>query len=128
MGHQDGIHNWDKWEQMFEATLKKEFGIKAGAEASQASMGVRRAPAPPPATARAPTLAAPPIPRGPSFLSDPYTRSTLNKMAFRLGLEVDDRTAKGGLLWVRVDDSDADTTLALRRWGFSYKPDKGWWK
>jgi len=128
IGHKDGVHNWDKWEQMFEATLKKEFGIKAGAETAPAAAAVRRALPPPLVVPRFTAPAAAPVPRGPSFLSDPYTRSALNKVAFRLGLEVDDRTAKGGLLWVRADDSDEDTTTALRRWGFSYKPDKGWWK
>jgi hypothetical protein len=130
MGHQDGIHNWDKWEQMFEATLKKEFGIKAGAEGSPTAPTFRRSPAPPPATSRTPAPAATPAPTRqiPSFLSEPYTRAALNKMTFRLGLEVDDLTAKGGSLWVRTDNKDQDVSLALRRWGFGYKPDKGWWK
>lgn len=128
MNHQDGIHNWDKWEEMFAATLEKEFNVKAGVEVPPSASSARRSSVRGSTTAPAATRAVPSAPRQSLSVSDPYTRSALNKMAFRLGLEVDDRTAKGGLLWVRADDSDADTTTALRRWGFSYKPDKGWWK
>lgn len=122
IGHQDGIHNWDKWEQMFEATLNKEFGIKAGVEGSPTAPTFRRSSAP------APSPAPAPVPRPLPYTAQPYTRAALNRMTFPRGISVDDKTAKGGLLWVRTDESDAETTAALRRWGFSYKPDKGWWK
>jgi len=118
IGHLDGAHNWDKWEDMFEATLVKEFGIKPGTEGP---VRVRSAGRP---AATRPAQESRPAGREP----EPYTRSALNKLTFRLGLEVDDKTAKGGLLWVRADDSDADIAKTLRGWGFSYKPDKGWWK
>jgi len=130
IGHQDAVHNWDKWEQMFEATLDKEFGIKAGVAASKVTKAAPRASALPPVPT--PAAASPASSdkawRAVADATVPYSRSALNKLTFRLGLEVDDKTSKGGLLWVRADESDADTTNTLARWGFQYKADKGWWK
>jgi len=61
-------------------------------------------------------------------LSQPYTRSALNRFAARQGLQVDDKTPQGGSLWVRTDATDEHITKMLTRWGFQHKPGKGWWK
>lgn len=122
MSHQDGIHNWDKWENMFAATLRKEFGIEPSASAPQV---VRGAP-PPPAT--------PPQPhpdaawQAAAMASQPYSRSALQKFVREQGLEVDDKTPAGGSLWVRTDASNEHVNAVLTRWGFRNKPGKGWWK
>jgi hypothetical protein len=128
MSHQDGIHNWDKWEHMFEATLRKEFSIEPGAAAPQ----VRRVPAP---TAVAPPSAEAIAARqqaeawaAAADLSQPYSRAALNKLANRQGFQVDDKTPQGGSLWVRTDASVEHVTRMLTRWGFQHKPGKGWWK
>lgn len=128
MSHQDGIHNWDKWEHMFEATLRKEFDIEPGAVVSR----VTRVPAP--------ARAVPPTSRvlearerdaaysAAADLSQQYTRSALNKFASQQGLQVEDKTPQGGSLWVRTDATYEHITRMLTRWGFQHKPGKGWWK
>lgn len=129
LSHQDGINGWDKWEQMFEATLKTEFRIAPGTVLS----GSVRAAAPMSATA---PIAIAPAPReqpanawgATSGLSQPYTRSALNKFATRQGLQVDDRTPQGGNLWVRTEIFSEYISETLTRWNFQHKPGKGWWK
>ena len=121
LSHQDGIHNWDKWEDMFAATLRKEFGIEPSAT---------------PPTARrftsSPTAAAPhasPAPwRAAAAAPQEYSRAALNKFARENGLTIEDKTTSGGNLWVRVDGSDEVVSLVLTRWGFRNKPGKGWWR
>lgn len=128
LSHQDGIHNWDKWEQMFEATLQKEFRIAPDVPATRAK-------------AQVPASAAPSIAsqvrgnseNGPRYIepTDPsqaYTRSALNRFASRQGLRIDDRTSQGGSLWVRTDDTYEHISKILARWGFQHRPGKGWWK
>lgn len=126
--HQDGIHNWGKWEHMFEATLRKEFGIEPGASApvsARTSYTPRTADPARPALVAAEPEAAWGVA---ADLSQPYTRSALNKLATRQGLQVDDKSPQGGSLWVRTGASDEHITKLLTRWGFQYKPGKGWWK
>ena len=123
MQHQDGIHNWDKWENMFAATLRSQFSIEPSAPAAR----VTRVPPPPPA----PPAAPPPDDeawRVAAMAAHQYTRSALNKFAREQGLDVDDKTAAGGSLWVRTDASDEQVNRVLTRWGFRNKPGKGWWK
>lgn len=118
--HQDGIHNWDKWEEMFEATLRKEFGIEPDKQTFGKPTRVR---------ASVPT----PVPgmlagQQATGVTLPYSRSVLNKFANTQGLQVDDKTAQGGSLWVRTEADDPHVTKMLTRWGFHHKPGKGWWK
>ena len=125
LSHQDGIHNWDKWEHMFEATLRKEFGIEPGAAVPTAA--AIRTLAPP----VGPNLPPPPPVdawNAVADLSQPYSRSALNRFANRQGLQVDDKTPQGGSLWVRAGAGEEHITKMLTRWGFQHKPGKGWWK
>ena len=128
LSHQDGINGWDKWERMFEATLRKEFRIEPGAALPR----VTRVAAP---ASTAPRVVSPlPLPEqadawnAAADLSQSYTWSALNKFAGRQGLQVEDKTPQGGSLWVRTDASDEHHTKMLTRWGFQHKPGKGWWK
>lgn len=114
MKHQDGIHGWEKWEHMFEATMKQECGVKPDAQ-----------------------ILATTTPRvhysrhDPSSHSDGaqlYSRSALNRFVNAQGLRVEDKTAQGSNLWVRADASDQHVSDALIRWGFRYKAGKGWWR
>jgi EH_Signature domain len=126
--HQDGIHNWDKWEQMFEATLREEFGVEPGAAVPRVAKV--------PAAARV----APPFSnvlkageRDASYgaaadLSQPYSRLLLHRFAVLQDLQVEDKTPQGGSLWVRKDATDEHVTNVLTGWGFQHKPGKGWWK
>jgi hypothetical protein len=121
LSHQDGIHNWDKWEDMFAATLRKEFGIEPSAT-----------PPTPRRFTSSPRAAAPhasPAPgRAAAAAPQEYSRSALNKFAHENGLTIDDKTTSGGNLWVRVGGSDEVVSRVLTRWGFRNKPGKGWWR
>jgi hypothetical protein len=58
----------------------------------------------------------------------PYTRSALNKFASAVEIQIDDKTAQGGSLWVRTDTANSDVNHVLAHWGFRHKSGKGWWK
>lgn len=116
MSHQDGIHNWDKWEDMFAATLRSEYGIEPSAPAPRVVRATPAAtPTPPPASQ-------------PSSTPQQYSRPALQKFAREFGLEVDDKTSVGGSLWVRTDATNEYINAVLTRWNFHHKPGKGWWK
>ena len=127
LSHQDGIHNWRKWEDMFEATLRKEFSIEPGTRALRAASPAP-APAPAPRASAAGWLPTEDAWSVAAELSKPYTRSALNKFTNQLGLQVDDKTQQGGSLWVRTWADDEHIARMLTRWGFQHKPGKGWWK
>lgn len=121
LSHQDGIHNWDRWEDMFAATLRKEFGIEPSA-ALPRPRPLRSTPtAAAPRTSPAPWDAA-------AAASQEYSRFALNNFVRENGLTIDDKTTSGGNLWVRVDGSDELVSRVLTRWGFRNKPGKGWWR
>jgi hypothetical protein len=123
MSHQDGIHKWDKWEDMFAATLRKNFGIEQSASAPR----VERV---------ASTLLTDPQDeqandnawRAAAAATQPYSRSALHKLVREFDLEIEDKTQVGGSLWVRTDASNEHINAVLTRWGFRNKPGKGWWK
>ncbi len=117
MSHTDGIHNWDKWEEMFAATLRKEFGVKPSAPVPQVGGSAARPPAPPA-----------PIPHQKNASPRPYSRSALQRFARKYSLEIDDKTSVGGSLWVRTDEGNEHIHEVLTHWGFRNKPGKGWWK
>jgi hypothetical protein len=109
--HKDGIHNWDKWEDMFEATLSKEFGIEASRHESVVDHSLE-------------TLG----PRTPGASFQPYSRAALSAFAREHGVEIDDKRSSGGNLWVRAGGSDELVNQLLTQWGFRFKIGKGWWK
>ncbi|KJJ99149.1 hypothetical protein UB44_13440 [Burkholderiaceae bacterium 26] len=119
--HQDGIHNWDNWEDMFEATLSQQFGIKPSTEASPTTRVLTQ---PSPVVHSSKDSAQSVATRA----SAQYSRSVLTKFAQEHGLEIDDKTPYGGNLWVRSATFVVIVHQALARWGFQYKPGKGWWK
>lgn len=116
MSHQDGIRNWDKWENMFAATLQSEFSIEPAAAAPREVRAARTSP---------PTV--PPVPP-PDAAPQPYSRSALQKFTREHGLEISDKSSVGGNLLVRTDASNEHINSVLTRWGFRNKPGKGWWK
>lgn len=119
LSHKDGIHNWDKWEPMFEATLRKEFRIAPSATAPEYGRTTRpRTAAPSPASDAHRVVAAP----------GAYSRAALTTFARENGLTIDDKTTNGGNLWVRVDGTDEVVTRVLTQWGFRNRPGKGWWR
>lgn len=44
------------------------------------------------------------------------------------GISFEDHTSKGGNLWLIVDDADADIVRQITKWGFKYRPGRGWWR
>jgi len=126
--HKDGINGWAKWEHMFDAKLREEFGIKPQNGATQVAR-----PSTEPLSTRPPGSI--PLPREQSAAEDAaaevprhYSRFALNKLAHGLGLHIEDRTPKGGSLWVLTDDSNRQVAEILSTWGFQHKAGKGWWR
>lgn len=132
MQHQDGIHGWRKWEQMFEATLKKNFDVVPMTEV-EANATVRRATTATTATtstSREPNNATPILSGEPidTSLSLPYTRQNLDEFARTHRINVEDKTMVGGNLWVRASSDVRSINRTLINWGFQYRAGKGWWK
>lgn len=128
LSHQDGINGWSKWEQMFDATLRKEFGIKPQTAATRVAR-----PSSQPHSTRPPGNLLPPreqpaVEGAGAEVPRHYNRFDLNKLAHRLGLRIEDKTPKGGSLWVLTDDSDRQVAEILSTWGFQHKAGKGWWR
>lgn len=141
MQHQDGIKGWDKWEDMFEATLTEHFDIKPNAAARRVPSRVTPPPPPPPPVATpAPstdTWSPPPTPpsRAQERPAQPapggdksFSLGALYEFARAQKLQVEDRTANNGNLWVRTDDKDLHVNKVLLNWRFRYKAGKGWWR
>lgn len=118
LSHQDGIRNWDKWEDMFASRLRQEFGIEPAAKVP----GSR--------------LSASVVPSGKASSSSPYvqySRAALSRFAREHRLTIDDKSAVGGNLWVLPENyvqgnSAPLVTETLLAWGFKRRAGKGWWK
>ena len=134
MQHQDGIKGWNKWEDMFEATLKEHFDIRPNATARRVLAGATIS-----ALSPAPTSPAPPVP-APRPPAQPTTTEqaewqfhadrdvALYAFAKFHGLKIEDMSNVNGNLWVRTDDNNLKVNRVLLDWHFRYKPGKGWWR
>ena len=142
MQHQDGIKGWNKWEEMFEATLKKEFDIRPNvvaqrvpgrAVAPRTAAPVPLPPSsPPPALTLRPATPAQPTPRpppaaAPAPAANGFSMASLASLARARNLTIDDRRENGDL-WVRTDDRDLYVNKVLLDWKFTYRHGKGWWR
>lgn len=125
MRHHDGIHGWNTWEEMFEATLKEKFDIRP-------NVARQRVPAhavplhAQPATPAQPIPPRPPAPT-PVGVGD-FSMGSLTSWARGRNLRIVDRRQQNGNLWVLTDDRDQQVNEVLRAWNFKYKPRKGWWR
>lgn len=119
MSHQDGIKGWSYWEDMFEATLKQDFGITPNAASRQAPV-------------RMPTQSsAGSMPQAqilPSSSFGTFSMAALDSLARAKSLIVDDLSTKNGNLWVRTDSTDPHVNRILMAWEFHYRHGKGWWR
>jgi hypothetical protein len=125
MRHHDGVRGWSRWEEMFEAELKEHFGIVPKAvspttEVRSRSRAVATA-RPPPATSYASAEFQP-------WREAPYTRRNIEQFCDHFRLHLDDLTSRNGNLWVRTGTNNPGITNVMTRWGFRFKPSKGWWK
>lgn len=133
MQHQDGIKGWNKWEEMFEATLAKHFDIRSTVVPQRVTgRAVAQQPAPsaaqPPATA--PAQLAPRMPPAAAPVPDTtrFSLASLTSLARERNLTIDDRTDKNGNLWIRTGDDDRYVNEVLLDWKFTYRPGRGWWR
>ncbi|VVE66471.1 hypothetical protein PAN31117_02302 [Pandoraea anapnoica] len=115
--HADGIHGWNRWEDMFEATLRESFQIHPSASTRNSKERVKSS-----------NFASSRSQQDQSQRQESYSRVALTRFVATHGLQIDDRTALGGNLWVRGDESDKRIGQVLADWGFHMKPGKGWWK
>ncbi|MBX6963421.1 EH signature domain-containing protein [Alcaligenes faecalis] len=111
--HQDNIHGWQRWEDMFEATLNKNFHLLPDIALNQATHA---------AAPTKPMLAALSEKYG-SFA--PYKLKALSKFRH---FDIADHSSKGGNIWAYTDSNDPELIQILQDWGFQYKAGKGWWK
>ncbi|MCP1118905.1 EH signature domain-containing protein [Robbsia andropogonis] len=126
--HGDGIHGWNQWEDMFEATLRDNFQIRPSLATDDISTKVgittesRNLKSFAVSDDRAQSV------QGGAKTHGLYSHTALKRLAEIHSLQIDDKTALGGNLWVRGDESDEGIGRILADWGFRLKPGKGWWK
>ncbi|CAN5713496.1 hypothetical protein BH09PSE5_BH09PSE5_49250 [soil metagenome] len=141
--HRDGQQGWSTWEQMFEALLKRQYGIEPGVRrALQASRHVDLAL--PVAVDRIADIDLHLQGERDEFRDDApqpglsahwqtaeagaveFGRAELAIFSRVHSLRVDDDTRAGGKLWVRTGATDEGVSWVLSRWGFVYSDDEGW--
>lgn len=64
----------------------------------------------------------------PFTLNRPFTMDNLIEFSMRTGYGVQDRSDKGGAVWVTAPNHIENIRQVLSDWGFSYAIGKGWWK
>jgi hypothetical protein len=62
------------------------------------------------------------------IIAQPYSEELLVSTCKAFGFSIVDNRTSGGALWVMIGNSHSDRNKVFRKWGFTYKPDKGWWK
>lgn len=58
----------------------------------------------------------------------PFTMDNLSEFSLRTGFSVQNRSYKGGALWVSAPYHINNIREVLGNWGFKYTAGKGWWK
>lgn len=120
MKHADRIHGWQRWEQMFEATIEKHFGIRPDDAAPKAAAST-----PPPTAPGSSTSAQTKDERAPE---GGFSIERLRLYAARRSLQIEDLRPRNGNLWVRCDDNNPFISKTLQDWGFLYRSGSGWWR
>ncbi len=133
MQHQDGIKGWNRWEDMFEATLREEFGIHphTGPRKGESVGGTRsRASTSSGALALTPDprTTAPPRDRTLNHIPKTFSMAAFRAFVAEKNLVEENLTDRNGNLWIRTDDRDLQVNAVLLDWKFTYRPGKGWWK
>lgn len=111
--HQDNIHGWNRWEDMFEATLNERFQILPDHALKGATKAIK------------------PKEAAPTTLTEKYGKFEGHKLR-ALGksrkFEIADLRGKGGNIWAYTDSNDPELIQLFQDWGFQYRAGKGWWK
>lgn len=55
-------------------------------------------------------------------------RTAIAAFANANSIRLEDHTPKGGSFWLIADDADPDIARQLTKWGFKYRPGRGWWR
>lgn len=119
MRHQDDIRGYRRWEDMFEAELRTEFGIYP--DDSSRSTGPRRVQGPSAARSTVTSQATRPPP--------PFSEVAFREFVRERRLNVRDNRAKNGNLRVDASNKDVQIRLILTSWGFNYNEAfQFWWK
>jgi len=147
--HQDGIHGFTRWEPRFEFVLQNECGITHSGPRSQLKATRRahsldqRAETAPAAISNKRTSSSAPhlvvrvteganapskIQKRRDWSNVKFSDATLAEFCNDFNLSIDDRTSKGGNLWVRNSEVGYEVAAVLRQWGFRLKGDAGWWR
>jgi hypothetical protein len=113
--HADHVHGWDTWEDLFEGTFRRQFGVEPDAKPSSrpTRLTTRTQPADRPAVQGWPAR---------------FDADALNRLVRQHGLSVQDNSTRGGNLWVLARSFDATVDRTLKAWGFTFRPGKGWWR
>jgi EH_Signature domain len=114
--HQDGLHGWDKWEDMFAATFKEHFGV---APDNKKHIHVKKV---------SQSTEVHDVPYEPKQSVPSDLGSELQELVRNNGLAVADLRGKNGNLWITADASDRYLSQVLIQDGFRYRAGKGWWK
>ncbi len=125
MRHQDGIKGWNRWEEMFEATLNKHFHISPQIERMLPDSLAVTSTSPP---TQQSIFIPPVIQKAINDEESQFSYAALKNVAAKYGLKIEDNITVGGNLWVRTDNQNIKVNKILRAWNFIYKPRKGWWK
>jgi hypothetical protein len=111
-GHQEKMTHHQGWQSEFEWTIQR-------------LTGARPATLKPIQQIHHTTAAA----TQPAQYSSSFSLNALHAFASANGYPVTDHTNHGGNLWVEAPFSVKDTCRQqLEKWGFKFKPSKGWWK
>ena len=87
------------------------------------------APAPAPALVPKSTAQAFTTHQSAPFAPDlPFTMDNLREVSKQIGALVQDRSEKGGALWVTAPTYALHIRVLLTKWGFKFTFGKGWWK
>ncbi len=102
--HKDNVHNYDRWEQRFNAYLYQNFGISISNN--------KEIPEP--------------------WRSGSYY-TTGNETYYRsfcqaFNLTIEDARPFNGYLWIKMHDQTSIINQQLRAWGFTYRTGKGWFQ
>jgi hypothetical protein len=108
--HHGAAGSWNPWERNFEEQLRRKFGILPDS-ALQGARPIHKSSV-----------------KSAHSSDSEYSREALKELAQGYSLVIDDKTDKGGNLWVRGVGEGGHAARVLASWGFTHRPEKGWWK
>jgi len=62
------------------------------------------------------------------LLKQPFSEQLLRSTCQAFAFPIEDNRADGGALWVKTANSNSERNRVFVKWGFKYRPERGWWK